>query len=46
MEKDAIYTVSLFINIFLLYHKKLDKTQEGRSDEEVKYFCQLINISL
>ena len=23
MEKDALYTVLLFINIFLLYHKKV-----------------------
>ena len=46
MWKDAIYTVLLFINIFLLYHKKLDKMQEGRYDVEAKYFCQLMNISL
>ena len=40
------YIVLLFINIFLLYHKKSDKMHKGKSDVEAKYFCQLMNISL
>ena len=40
------YIVLLFINIFLLYHKKLDKMHKEKSDVEAKYFCQLTNISL
>ena len=46
MEKDEKYTVLLFINIFLLYYKKLDKMHKEKSDLEAKYFCQLMNISL
>ena len=46
MEKDEWYTILLFINIFLLYQKKLDKMHKGKSDVEAKYFCQLMNISL
>ena len=34
MEKDEIY--SFVINIFLLYHKKLDKMHKGKSDVEAK----------
>ena len=37
-----MYILCLLISIFLLHHKKLDRAQEGRSDEGVKYFCQLI----
>ena len=44
MCKDEIYTVLLFINLFLLYHKKLDKLYKGKSDVEANYFCQLMNI--
>ena len=29
------YIVLMFINVFLLHRKKLDKIEEGRSDEEV-----------
>ena len=36
MEKDEWYTVLLLINIFLLYHKKLDKMHKGKSDVEAK----------
>ena len=46
MEKNEIYTVLLFISIFLLYQKKLDKMDKGKYDVEAKYFCQLVNISL
>ena len=46
MEKDEWYIILLFINIFLLYHKKLDKMLKEKSDVEAKYFCQLMNISL
>ena len=28
--------IVLFINIFLLYHKKLDKMHKGKSDVEAK----------
>ena len=46
MEKDKIYTVLLFVNMFLLYHKKLDKMHKEKFDVEAKYFCQLMDISL
>ena len=46
MEKDKIYTVLLFINMFRLYHKKLDKMHKGKFDVEAKYFRKLMNISL
>ena len=46
MEEDEIYTVLLLINIFLLYHKKVDKMHKGKYDVEAKYFCQLMIISL
>ena len=46
MEKNEIYTVLLFISIFLSYQKKLDKMDKGKYDVEAKYFSQLVNISL
>ena len=46
MKEDEIYAVLLFINIFLLYHEKLDKIHKGKSNREAQYFCQLMNISL
>ena len=38
MERDEIYTVLLFINIFWLDYKKLNKVHQRKSDVETKYF--------